>query len=365
VGRSKNQAFCYIKEQVLNRLTNWKVNFLSQAGKEVLLKAVVQVILIYCMGVFQLPTTLCKDLNALMHSFWWSHKSKTSRIHWMSWERMGRSKAEGGLGFRDLVLFNQALLAKHGWRIIQNPESLTAKILKAKYHPTTSFLEAQVGARASFIWRSICTAHELLTHGLLWRVGDGQSIKIWTDRWIPTPITFSVQLPQRILGQNAVVGDLIDQRLGGWKSDLLHEVFRPEEAKVIENIPLSPCLPPDRLIWKETKDGKFSVRSAYHLGKNLADLLGGQSSLVTKEKGKWKFLWALRVPNQVKIFTWRASHEILPTRANLFKRKVVENNLCPCYKSEVETAIHTLWYCPAAQDVWGGTGSCFQKCRTE
>jgi hypothetical protein len=83
---------------VLNRLTNWKVNFLSQAGKEVLLKAVVQVILIYCMGVFQLPTTLCKDLNALMHSFWWSHKSKTSRIHWMSWERMGRSKAEGGLG---------------------------------------------------------------------------------------------------------------------------------------------------------------------------------------------------------------------------------------------------------------------------
>jgi hypothetical protein len=78
VGRSKNQAFCYIKEQVLNRLTNWKVNFLSQAGKEVLLKAVVQAVPTYCMGVFQLPITLCKDLNALMQNFWWTHMSKTS-----------------------------------------------------------------------------------------------------------------------------------------------------------------------------------------------------------------------------------------------------------------------------------------------
>jgi hypothetical protein len=59
----------------------------------------------------------------------------SSKIHWMFWERMGRSKAVGGLGFRDLVLFNQALLAKPGWRLIQNPYSLSAQIIQAKYHP--------------------------------------------------------------------------------------------------------------------------------------------------------------------------------------------------------------------------------------
>jgi len=255
-----------------------------------------------------------------------------------------------------LVLFNQALLAKQGWRIIQNPDYLTSQILKAKYYPTSSFLEAQVGSRASFIWRSICNAKELLSHGLLWRVGNGLSINIWTDRWIPRPITYSVQSPQRKLGQQAVVGDLIDQRQGLWKSDLIHEVFMHEEAKIIEIIPLSPCLPPDRLIWKETKDGKFNVRSAYHLGKSLAANSGGQSSSVIKDNGMWKYLWMLRVPNQVKMFTWRACHEILPTRANLLKRKVVENNLCPCCKREAETAIHSLWSCPAAQDVWGVLG---------
>jgi hypothetical protein len=114
VGRSRTQAFQHIKAKVLQRLNNWKVHFLSQAGKEVLLKAVVQAIPTYCMGVFQLPISLCKEVNAMMQSFWWSHMSKTSKIHWMRWDCMGKSKAAGGLEFRDLVIFNQALLAKQG-----------------------------------------------------------------------------------------------------------------------------------------------------------------------------------------------------------------------------------------------------------
>lgn len=161
VGKSRTQTFKDIIEKVSKRLENWKCSFLAQAGKEVLLKAVVQAIPTYSMGVFQLPITLCKELNQMKQQFWWSHMSKNSKIHWMSWSKLGRSKTKGGLGFLDLVIFNKALLAKKGWRLMQDSDSVAGKILKAKYFPQTSFLEAKLESKPSYAWRSIFNAREL------------------------------------------------------------------------------------------------------------------------------------------------------------------------------------------------------------
>jgi hypothetical protein len=361
VGKSKIQTFSYIKDNVIKRLSNWKNQFLSQARKEILIKTIVHAIPSYSMGVFKIPTSLCKELNDLMQSFWWNHMSKNSKIHWMSWRNLGRSKAIGGLGFRDLVIFNQALLAKQGCAS-SKIRILVSRLLKAKYHPHSSFLDSKSGPRSSFVWRSICSAKALLKQGLVWRVGNGFSINIWKDRWLPTPITHEVQSPQRLEGQLDMVGELIDHNRGIWKEDIIRENFFQEEADVILNIPLSPCFPPNQLIWKESKDGKFSIRSADHLGLWLNDLYKGQCSKGLEEKFFWKFLWSLKVPNQVKTFTWRACHDILPTKSNLLKRKVIEEDICPCCNLEKETLFHAIWLCLAAQDVWGDSKSYFQKC---
>jgi hypothetical protein len=50
---------------------------------------------------------------------------------------------------------------------------------------------------------------------------------------------------------------------------LINEVFEAKGAQVIKNIPLNPFLPPDRMVWKGTSDGVFTVRIAYHLGKEF------------------------------------------------------------------------------------------------
>jgi hypothetical protein len=78
----------------------------------------------------------------------------------MSWKKMGVSKDQGGLGFRDLSMFNKALLAKQVWRILKNPDSLTAKIMKTKYFPHSSIMEASMGNRPSQAWRSLLIAKE-------------------------------------------------------------------------------------------------------------------------------------------------------------------------------------------------------------
>ena len=82
------------------------------------------------------------------------------------------------MGFRDLQLFNDALLARQGWHLLQFPNSLVHRFLKAKYFPWNSFLEASVPNDASFIQRSIYGSKDVLKVGLRWHVGTVDSIHI-------------------------------------------------------------------------------------------------------------------------------------------------------------------------------------------
>jgi hypothetical protein len=83
----------------------------------------------------------------------------------------------------------------------------------------------------------------------------------------PLP-SHTVQSPQNIIAGSYMVM-LIDKDQHYWKTRLVRDIFAQEEAEVILNIALSPLHPPNRLIWKGTKDGIFSIRGAYLLGVEL------------------------------------------------------------------------------------------------
>jgi hypothetical protein len=80
-------------------------------------------------------------MDSLMRSFWWGSKDGKRRTCWVAWEDMTMPKYMGGLGFRDMELFNLALLARQAWRILQDPGALSARILKAVYFAEGEFLE--------------------------------------------------------------------------------------------------------------------------------------------------------------------------------------------------------------------------------
>ena len=71
VGRGKKACFTQIKERIWAKMQRWKQKLLSQAGKEVMIKAVVQSLPTYSMSVFKLPVGLCKDIKAMIRKFWW------------------------------------------------------------------------------------------------------------------------------------------------------------------------------------------------------------------------------------------------------------------------------------------------------
>ena len=85
---------------------------MSQAGREVLIKAIVQAILTYTMGCFKIPLGLCYDIEAMVKKNFWGQRGDKRKIHWIKWSELTRSKLEGGMGFRDLALFNDSLLVK-------------------------------------------------------------------------------------------------------------------------------------------------------------------------------------------------------------------------------------------------------------
>ena len=68
------------------------------------------------------------------------------------------------------------------------------------------------------------------------------------------------------------------------------------------------------------------------------------------------------MPNTAKNIFWRAYQNLLPTKDNLLKRKVVDEPYCPICKEEPETVLHALWGFPSATDVWGCSKVIYQKC---
>ena len=69
IGKSKSQVFAEVKDRVAKKLANWKGKFLSIGGREILIKAVVQAVPTYTISCFQLPKTLCQDLESMIRSF--------------------------------------------------------------------------------------------------------------------------------------------------------------------------------------------------------------------------------------------------------------------------------------------------------
>nr|XP_028965078.1 uncharacterized protein LOC114827439 [Malus domestica] len=332
-GKSKKQTFAYIKDRLWKKLNGWRGSLLSNAGKEILIKIVAQAVPLYTMQTFLLPKTLCDELNKMVAQFWWGKEVGKRRIHWVSWKKMCKPKSEGGLGFKDLYAFNLALLAKQGWRIIQQLNSLVAHLFKARYFPDMEFLIAPVKSNSSFCWRSITTARVLIQRGARWRVGDGLQIEIWGDSWLPRDNYAKVLSPVPVgVHHNLTVTSLmVETNRLRWNMQVVSQMFFPEEANLIFSIPLSLFNPPDKLIWIKEPQGNFTTKSAYFVARTCSEICGdipGHSEISTEIKLLWKALW---------------------------RAKVLMDDCCVFYGNEPEMIEHIMLRCSHAKAIWSSS----------
>ncbi|XP_019172459.1 PREDICTED: uncharacterized protein LOC109167843 [Ipomoea nil] len=181
LARNKKAAFDYIEDKIRQRIGSWNKKLLSEAGREILLKSIVQSMPTFSMSVFLLPIS--------------------------AWDRLCVPKKFGGLGFKELRAFNLAMLGKPAWRFLTKPESLVACVYKAKYYPKDSFFDACLGNNPSFYWHSIMAAQGLICSGVRRGIENGGATFIWGHPWIQDEQESLVQteMPPQLAGSR--VGD--------------------------------------------------------------------------------------------------------------------------------------------------------------
>ncbi|KAG5541122.1 hypothetical protein RHGRI_021110 [Rhododendron griersonianum] len=123
-------------------------------------------------------------------------------------------------------------LIKQGWRLLLKEGTLLQRVLKAKYFPSSSFLEALPASNPSWTWQSILKGRRVLVEGIRWRIGNGRRVRGDQDPWIPRPNGFCPINATEGRGMRAC--DLIDT---------------DQDAALVHAIPLSSSDVEDRWIW--------------------------------------------------------------------------------------------------------------------
>ncbi|GMI77374.1 hypothetical protein HRI_001406700 [Hibiscus trionum] len=181
IKRNRTASLGFVRDKVQSRMSKWDSSFLSYSGREILIKSVAQAMPQYVMSCYLLPQNIIDDITMSIRRYWWFGRSNKRGWPLLSWDSLCTPKNVGGLGFRDLHTFNIALLGKQIWHLLSHPDSLLARVLRAKYYPSGDLLNASADKRASFAWKGINQAIHSLGPGYFWRPGVKSSIRLLRD----------------------------------------------------------------------------------------------------------------------------------------------------------------------------------------
>lgn len=131
---------------------------------------------------------------------------------------------------------------------------------------------------------------------------DQTQISTWHDKWLPQDYSCKVQSPIPVVDEHAKVVELIDKEQGWWNLDLLHLIFNEDDFQAIVKLPVNMLSKLDKLIWRGTSIGQFSVRSAYHLQKSTC-LVKWWYFLARPTKGNLEDTSIFTTTNKLKYFS--------------------------------------------------------------
>ncbi|KAK8561554.1 hypothetical protein V6N12_048620 [Hibiscus sabdariffa] len=191
---------------------------------------------------------------------------------------------------------------------------------------------------------SICSSFSIDQTPTLGKyLGDGTSIDIWNDTWVPRLGPLRAWLRSWSPSVAALNFEDLLRYDRHWDVDRLSILLMPDAIPFIIGIPPPIVNANDTLSWNLTPTGTFSVSSAY------AQLLESAWEAIDS---KWSWIWSLAVTPRIRMFVWLTLKQRLMTNVERCRRGLSSNAPCLSCGCVSETIIHILRDCPPTRLFW-------------
>lgn len=175
------------------------------------------------MFVFPIPKTVTEKMDSVQMRFWWKKQKGNKGCYFVKWKKVAQPRELGGLNIKQTEIMNLALLAKLSRRMLHPQDALWYKIMKGKYFPLSDPFSDPLTNTGSWIWNGICRGLDIIKKYVVWEVGNGDSVCIWKDKWIPSiPTTVNNQFYSSCM---KTVSQLIDADTKSWNLPMLNALL--------------------------------------------------------------------------------------------------------------------------------------------
>lgn len=298
---------------------------------------------IYWASVFILPKTVVKEINKHLKGFLWCQGDLTRGKAKVSWTTICKPKDQGGLGIKDLQLWNEVLIMKHLWNIAAKKDTLWVKWINIEKLKGRNIWDVTEENNNSMGWNNILKLREKMRKHVVYKLGNGKSVSAWYDKWsIEGPLCdfISTREIYNARFMNSCTVDKLIQN-GNWSWPVKWHIKFPN----LNNIQV-PTLQNDTMDSAEwvTNSGQRKKFATKVVWKDLC---------CNGNKVSWhKLVWfAQNIPKHSFVL-WMAIHERLMTQDRIAEWFPNNDMKCVFCKQCNDSHQHLFFSCPYTNKVW-------------